>query len=392
MRRRFSGNKQQGELLERYMAIETIEDVEIVIDERKIEYSYDGKNWKILPRYQYLKIKSNNLVFFKNIIPTYTEHGTIHITGKHNLKGNCLSLIFGDNAYGKTDIREYARCFYILFANNNVVMVDENFLPATILAFTCYGSMFMDCRNLIQAPKLPATELENYCYENMYDGCDNLTQAPELPATTLVVGCYRSMFRGCGKLNYIKMLATDISAMDCLYGWVYNVASSGTFVKHPDMVDLPNGINGIPNGWKVLNDGEEDSGGDGTYDEIFGNIPPESTEFGWPLYINVPFAELYDGGTIYYEKEADEIVKKLNDWAYENYTIVEEMFFMQSVEAYPPELYINGIKIEKIYGDFEFGELSGFWFMQPENWDINGYRIRDISFDDNILDISLSKL
>ena len=66
------------------------------------------------------------------------------------------------------------------------------------------------------------------------------------------------MFCGCNKLNYIKMLATDISATDCLTHWVKNVASSGTFVKNPAMITLPNAIlynnyAGAPSGWTVLN-------------------------------------------------------------------------------------------------------------------------------------------
>jgi hypothetical protein len=47
------------------------------------------------------------------------------------------------------------------------------------------------------------------------------------------------------------MLATNISAVYCLSGWVSGVASSGTFVKHPDMNSLPSGTSGIPNGWTV---------------------------------------------------------------------------------------------------------------------------------------------
>jgi len=52
------------------------------------------------------------------------------------------------------------------------------------------------------------------------------------------------------------MLATDISATNCLGGWVSNVSSTGTFVKNPAMTSLPNGINGIPNGWTVVDDGD----------------------------------------------------------------------------------------------------------------------------------------
>jgi len=59
------------------------------------------------------------------------------------------------------------------------------------------------------------------------------------------------MFYGCSNLNYIKMLATDISATSCLYIWVYGVSPTGTFVKNPNMNDLPTGNSGIPSGWEV---------------------------------------------------------------------------------------------------------------------------------------------
>ena len=47
------------------------------------------------------------------------------------------------------------------------------------------------------------------------------------------------------------MLATDISASNCLYSWTSGVASVGTFIKHPNMNDLPTGTSGIPYGWTV---------------------------------------------------------------------------------------------------------------------------------------------
>jgi hypothetical protein len=99
----------------------------------------------------------------------------------------------------------------------------------------------------------------------MFRDCTSLTTAPTLPATTLADSCYSFMFGGCTKLNYIKMLATDISISSCLGGWVNGVASTGTFVKNPDMTSLPtatssNNYKGIPSGWTVVNDGEESGG------------------------------------------------------------------------------------------------------------------------------------
>jgi hypothetical protein len=111
--------------------------------------------------------------------------------------------------------------------------------------------MFSGCTRLTSAPVLPATTLANDCYDRMFSGCTSLITAPELPATTLANYCYYYMFNGCSKLNYIKMLATDISASNCLTNWVSGVASTGTFIKHPNMTSLATGVDGIPTGWTV---------------------------------------------------------------------------------------------------------------------------------------------
>jgi len=72
-----------------------------------------------------------------------------------------------------------------------------------------------------------------------------------LPATTLAEGCYNSMFNGCTGLNYVKCLATNISASGCTTNWLSNVAVSGTFIKAAPMSRWTEGNNGIPSGWTI---------------------------------------------------------------------------------------------------------------------------------------------
>ena len=84
----------------------------------------------------------------------------------------------------------------------------------------------------------------------MFYGCTGLTEAPELPATTLASYCYAGMFYGCTSLNYIRCLATDMSAADCTSSWVYNVALSGTFVRDSNAY-WDTGESGIPYDWEV---------------------------------------------------------------------------------------------------------------------------------------------
>ena len=126
-------------------------------------------------------------------------------------------------------------------------------LPAITLANNCYREMFINCTTLTAAPELPVTTLESNCYYGMFQGCSSLTTAPELLATTLTNQCYRNMFRNCANLNYIKCLATDISATNCTNNWVNGVSGSGTFVKDASMTSWSTGVSGIPSGWTIQN-------------------------------------------------------------------------------------------------------------------------------------------
>ena len=166
------------------------------------------------------------------------------------LQGNIMSLISGDSFTSATSI--YGSAFKNLFLNStNLISAENLVLPATTMTNQCYYHMFEGCTNLTTAPALPATTLADSCYGSMFYKCTNLTTAPELPAATLAGYCYWGMFYNCTSLNYIKMLATNVSATACLDNWANNVAASGTFVKKSG-VTIPSGNNGIPNNWTVI--------------------------------------------------------------------------------------------------------------------------------------------
>ena len=165
----------------------------------------------------------------------------------HYMFAGCTSLTTAP-ALPATDLR--GDCYDSMF-RGCTSLTKAPALPVRTLANYCYQNMFQDCTSLTTAPELPATDLADGCYSSMFKGCTSLTTAPELPATTLTKSCYDSMFGGCTKLNYIKCLATDISASDCIYFWVYGVASTGTFVKALSMTSWRKGDDGIPYGWTV---------------------------------------------------------------------------------------------------------------------------------------------
>lgn len=148
-----------------------------------------------------------------------------------------------------TTLADY--CYSYMF-NKCTSLTTAPELPATTLAALCYNGMFQDCTSLTSVPEiLPATTLATSCYSCMFQNCTSLTTAPVLPAETLAKKCYQNMFNGCTNLSSITMLATDISAEYCLYDWVLDVPTGGTFYKNGEATWTTTGTSGIPTGWTV---------------------------------------------------------------------------------------------------------------------------------------------
>ena len=300
-----------------YLTFETLEDgVSITWNDtsnsNSISYSANGGNtWNTLSSGSGIGIgTAGTKILFKASglsIANMYGIGTFGTSGRCNIMGNVMSLVYGDNFVNQTTMSNYQ--FRRLFENcSNIVDASNLILPSTTATYSCYNTMFKNCTSLVAAPELPATTLANYCYSNIFNGCTSLTTAPALPAvtlsdscysnmfngctsltiapvlqaTTLVYGCYNSMFRncsslvsapelpaatlaqecyyymfnGCTSLNYIKCLATNISATNCTKSWVVDVAASGTFVKvlgYAGWQSAGTSGNGIPSGWTVQN-------------------------------------------------------------------------------------------------------------------------------------------
>lgn len=262
-----------------YLTFTALEDSTVGFENPSFDlfYSFDCKEWNLYN--EIVNLPKDAKIYFKADTTTIeSEIGTFIVTGKVDVSGNVMSIVYADDFIGKVYFPNDKMTMKSLFGGNqglhnahNLILpattltegcYNEMFyyceslttapeLPATTLTDGCYNGMFRYCTSLVKAPELPAMTLANYCYSGMFCDCTSLTTAPELPATTLVNNCYEWMFSGCINLNYIKMLATDISNPSCLGGWVAGVASTGTFVKNALMDSLPAGWEGIPEGWTV---------------------------------------------------------------------------------------------------------------------------------------------
>ena len=253
-------------------------------------------------------VDGDELQFFCSVSATTYCGATMSCTADFNLKGNIMSLLYGDSFADKETLPPNTWEFQKLFANNTTLisagdlklpsknLEDQCYsnmfsgctslevapeLPATGLAYSCYGGMFHGCTSLKNAPILPATTLANRCYESMFYECTSLESAPELPATAATENCYSymfywctslesapvlpilnlakssyaAMFRGCTNLKYVKaMFITTITSPSysvSLNQWMNGVSATGKFVKNSQAQWNITGVSGIPDGWEV---------------------------------------------------------------------------------------------------------------------------------------------
>ena len=265
-----------------YLTMEILSDYSSVSFSTKsnnlLEYSVNKKNWKTYKDGSSIpNLKTGDIVCFRGDFVNAETFGIgqFSISGYVNLTGNCMSILYGDDAKSY-DYVPYA-CFYALFRYcGGIVNVSENFLPATKLSYYCYSRMF-DNSGIVTAPNLPATVLDEGCYNGMFYYCFNLNSAPKINATTLapyccdsmfyrctsllespvlyaettVHYCYQAMFQLCSNLNKITMLAKTITEENDMFGWVSEVSSTGTFVKSKDATWDIIGHKGVPEGWTI---------------------------------------------------------------------------------------------------------------------------------------------
>ena len=198
-----------------------------------------------------------------------------------NLENQCYSGMFAGctslaNAPVLPATELAMACYYYMF-EECTSLTNAPELPAKELETSCYSRMFARCTSLISAPELPAENLAEACYLEMFSACKSLKESPKLPAKKLAEKCYCYMFERCESLSSITMLATDISADGCLTDWVYGVSGSGTFIKNPEMENLPYGESGIPNDWTVENYGEDEEVPEGALPGVFTVSDPDGT-------------------------------------------------------------------------------------------------------------------
>lgn len=224
---------------ELYLTFTALEDGEFSLNKKgtgDIKYSKDdGATWTTLASGETVSVVIGDNVLWKGSVkPNYSNgFGIFASTAKFNASGNVMSLTYGDDFIGQTELTENNHFKGLFSGCTNIVEADRMSLPATTLKYQCYYEMFKDCTSLTKAPSiLPATILVDSCYYRMFWGCSSLTNVPELPATTMIKSCYYNMFGSCTSLTTAPVLPATTLAQDC-----YNSMFAGctSLTKAPEL-------------------------------------------------------------------------------------------------------------------------------------------------------------
>lgn len=193
---------------------------------KKIEYSKDRLNWT-----------SVNVSSTETTIPTNVGEKVYF----RNNNGYCNDQYSYIHFNSDINVNVGGNLYTLLNYNNVNVSIQSDYV---------FNYLFVSMKKLLDASRLvlPWTTLRKRCYDRMFGGCSSLITPPELPATTLVQYCYSGMFENCSSLTSITTYAEDISADGCLFGWVGNVNTVGTFYNNGSAT-YTTGSDGIPSRW-----------------------------------------------------------------------------------------------------------------------------------------------
>ena len=279
-----------------YTTFEALEDTTFTFTKNlygaDMQYSLDnGNTWTLLPSGTATPtIHEGEKVMWKGTYTTENNSeatpgiGTFTSTGKCNLSGNALSLVYGDDFENHDTLPNVDGILACLFsnleANEQCKIVDAYNFKLTSPTVPAYGysymfyrngnmvvapdvkaetvgdygclDMFAICSNLVIAPKLTAVNLGVNAYNEMFAYCTRMIASPELPATNLGVGCYITMFADCSALvSAPKLNATTLS--EACYSLMFSGCTSLTTAPKLPATTLTDGCySGMFHGCKNL--------------------------------------------------------------------------------------------------------------------------------------------
>lgn len=220
--------------------------------------SFDKVNWTLIDYKGTVLRKGQKAYIYLVGSLTYK---TFRISGRYNVGGSILSLVYGLDYLKYNSINEN----YMAIFSEAKQMVSAKELVLCKNTGVGFEGLFSGQTILEDTPKLKGVLTNSdKGIAGMFRGCKSLVKAPTVPSFT--TGNYyntvKELFYGCSNLNYIKAMFTQpFRNNDYSYtkDWVNGVAEKGTFIANVKRTDFTRGVYGIPEGWDLyLYDAEND--------------------------------------------------------------------------------------------------------------------------------------
>lgn len=236
--------------------IEALEDVTVYYESyssgeyRDFYCSFDKVNWTLINYKGTVLRKGQKAYIYRDGSLLYN---TFRISGRYNVGGSILSLIYGLDYLKYNSIQEN----YMNLFSDAKQMVSAKELVLCYNTGSGFEGLFNGQTMLEDTPKLKGIlRSSDRGIKGMFRGCTSLVKAPTIPSFT--TGNYYStvkeLFYGCSNLNYIKAMFTQsFRNNDYSYtkDWVNGVAEKGTFIANVKRTDFTRGVYGIPEGWDL---------------------------------------------------------------------------------------------------------------------------------------------
>jgi len=208
------------------LTFEAIEDGTFSFSMNAVQYSLDeGSTWTTLSAgASSPTIAAGRKISWKaELVPSSSSTygiGTFSSTGRFNVIGNPLSLLYGENFKDVDNLSGKSYAFYSLFANC-VKCIDASNMKLTALVVEryCYYGMFSGCTSLIAGPALDAatasTYYQGYHFDRMFDSCTSLETLPSLSSSATF--SYMYTFYGCTSLVHASGQTIDPTLVQYMF-------------------------------------------------------------------------------------------------------------------------------------------------------------------------------
>lgn len=279
------------------------------VSNMSVEYSIDNGAWTTLPagNNSPLVPKDHQIRFRSESRPS-GMYGEIQInsTGKYNVSGMIMTLIYGERYYGQ-QCKVTERKFFRAFKQKLVVDASQLILPELDLVPTrCFFEMFYGCQYLTAGPSIKAAQAGGYSFRDMFHSCPSLVSVGTISCGGTNTECCVSMFQDCTSLtsidfnvkattgwslqsmcegctslqsaivrgdftytyaaNYLFKNCTSLTTLTYLGAqspgvagrtndWLLNAPATGTFYMSSQYTwdsTVPRTASGVPSGWTIV--------------------------------------------------------------------------------------------------------------------------------------------